>query len=474
MTNYVGRHNMPAYYTLPSARNMPPTPPDYYGNNTKSFAPYYGSAASGSEIMPGYYGHQGFYAAQGRVYGQQLPPSAYSNYRQEHPQSNFREYRAPHTSQLPPLQHPAGQSQYHHGQASKPAQPKPKASEEKTTGGVSATLDYAMDRMVDFVAETAQGMYALYKSQICLADIDIVRSASSGSPVLPQFRTYVSQVLSSTRLPAATIQLALHYLSVRLTQLSTQGRYESRSGQSSLYYMLTIALLLGSKFYDDNTFQNRSWSEVSGIPVSKINSDEIEWLMAIDWKLHVPYDEPEGCKRFETHWRHWSLRKEAELQLESLKLTSLEPSIPQQCSSRAAYHQSHGQYNHHEEVPPAWDASFFEDPFRRHGRPYAEYSPPSAPHTGPNTPEWYSGYYGPGQQYAPQHYSSQGYSSRGHEHPAAISDGTIHSIREHDAMVRSAFKDRPRCECNWCSPQRASFMQTTIHHHDHKFIMGAA
>ena len=474
MTGYVDRYKMPAYYTLPSARNMPPTPPEYLGNNTKSFVPYHGSSASGSDVLSGYYGYQGANATQGRVYGQQLPPSTYVSYRQEHPQPNFGQHRAPHTAQLPPLQYPAGQSQYQHPQASRPALAKSKAPEEKTTGGVSATLDYVMDRMVDFVAETAQGMYALYKSQICLADIDIVRSASSGSPVLPQFRTYVSQVLSATRLPAATIQLALHYLSVRLTQLSTQGRYGSPASQSSLYYVLTTALLIASKFYDDNTFQNRSWSEVSGIPVSKINSDETEWLKAIDYRCHVSYDEPDGCKRFETHWRDWSLRKDAELQLESLKLTPLEPSIPQQSSSRPPYHQSHAHYNHHEQVPPMWDASFFEDPLRRYGRPYAEYSPPSAPHTGPNTPEWYNGYYGSSQQYAPQHYPSQAYPSRGHEHPTAISDGSVHSMQEHDAIVRSAFKDRPRCECSWCSPQRASFMQAAVHHHDHRAVLGAA
>lgn len=451
---------------------MPPTPPEYYVNGPKAFAPYHGPISS-SEAMSGYYGYQGAHTAQGRTHGQQLPGFTFASYRHESQQSALRPLKAPHTSQLPPLHYPAGESQYHHGPISQPIQSKPKETEEKTIGGVSATLDYALDRMVDFVAETAQGMYTLYKSQIRLADIDIVRSASSGSPVLPEFRTYVSQVLSSTRLPAATIQLALHYMSVRLTQLSTQGRYERRSGQSSLYYMFTIALLLGSKFYDDNTFQNRSWSEVSGIPVTKINSDEIEWLLAIDWKLHVPYDEPDGCRRFESHWHEWSMRKDAELQLESLKLTPLEPSLPSQPTGPAAYHGS-GRYNHYEQVTPVWDASFFDNTMRHYARPYAEYSPPSAPHTGPNTPEWYNGFYGPMQHFAPQHFASQGYPPRGHEHPVPISDGTIHSMREHDATVRNIFKDRSRCECNWCSPQRGSFIQATAHHQHHRALMGAA
>ena len=53
-----------------------------------------------------------------------------------------------------------------------------------------------------------------------------------------------------------------------------------------LFRLLTIAVVLGSKFLDDNTFINRSWSEVSGIQVHELNELELEWLLAIKFKLH--------------------------------------------------------------------------------------------------------------------------------------------------------------------------------------------
>ena len=48
--------------------------------------------------------------------------------------------------------------------------------EEKATGGVSAKLDYDMERMTDFVTEATQSMYAYHLSPICVADIDMTRS----------------------------------------------------------------------------------------------------------------------------------------------------------------------------------------------------------------------------------------------------------------------------------------------------------
>ena len=156
-----------------------------------------------------------------------------------------------------------------------PNHPQPK--EEKPAGGVSAYLDYEMEQMAGFVSEMAQGMYALYKSRICLADIGIIRSVKPNALVPPAFRKYVLQVLSSTRLPIAAILLDLLYLSTHMTMLSASGRYTTGSGQ--VYRMLVTSLQLGSKLLDDNTSQNRSWSEVSNIPVSELN------LMAHGYQL---------------------------------------------------------------------------------------------------------------------------------------------------------------------------------------------
>ncbi|ROW05090.1 hypothetical protein VSDG_00574 [Cytospora chrysosperma] len=156
-------------------------------------------------------------------------------------------------------------------------------------GGVCAVLDYEVDTMAEYVAEMA------------------VELVTPRSPVSAPFRKFVSQILSSTRLPKATILLGMNYLSKRVNGLKALGPFHPIEGQ--VWRMLTIALLLGSKFLDDNTFQNRSWSEVSGISVSELNKLEAEWLMGIGWSLYVNLERSEDYNAWMDNWTQWMGRK---------------------------------------------------------------------------------------------------------------------------------------------------------------------
>ncbi|KAL8758772.1 MAG: hypothetical protein Q9199_001247 [Rusavskia elegans] len=294
---------------------------------------------------------------------------------------------------LPPIRRPELPSTEVCQSQQKPAPP---AKEEKATGGVAAHLDYEMDQMAEFVAEMAQGMYDLYESRICLADIDILRSVKPKASVAPAFRKYVLSVLSSTRLPSSTILLALHYLAARMSMLSSRGRYPT--GRAQVYHMLTIALLLGSKFLDDNTFQNRSWSEVSNISVSELNTLEVEWLLAIGWDLHVDHEDPQGFALWRNHWQRWQAKR-VEMSLRSLKLCPSDANVQRQPPASKASNFSASvfapTYNDENRrsfalndfSPTPWHTARHDQWPSYQAR--TEYSPPSAPDTGPATPEWY-------------------------------------------------------------------------------------
>jgi hypothetical protein len=312
---------------------------------------------------------------------------------------------------LPPIRVP--EASVHAGQAYHPTQAasrshvqvQPPPKEEKVAGGVAAHLDYEMEQMVDFVAEMAQGMYDLLKSRLCLADIDMVRSVLPNGPMSPAFRKYVAQILSSTRLPSSTILLGLHYLATRMTMLSSSGIYGS--GSARLYHMLTTALMLGSKFLDDNTFQNRSWAEVSNISVAELNSRELDWLVDINWDLHFEPADPQGFSAWLQEWKIWQAKR-VESAMESLKLTPLDANIRRQGSLKARppltpvytppYHESFFGQGPKDRTPPHWQM------WPPTHRSMMDRSPPSAPHTGPNTPDWYGrrgavGYNAPAPSY---------------------------------------------------------------------------
>ncbi|KAI1504571.1 cyclin-like protein [Biscogniauxia marginata] len=161
-------------------------------------------------------------------------------------------------------------------------------------GGVCAVLDYETDMMAEYVAEMA------------------MRVVIPNGTVSGAFRKFVTQILTSTRLPSTTILLGMNYLAKRVNMLNQTASFKASEGQ--VWKMLTVALLLGSKFLDDNTFQNRSWSDVSGIAVSELNTMENEWLRHISWMLYVNLDRSHDYNAWLKSWKDWQENKRHQLQ----------------------------------------------------------------------------------------------------------------------------------------------------------------
>jgi len=193
--------------------------------------------------------------------------------------------------------------------------------DEKPTGGVSAKLDYDMDRMTDFVAEATQSMYAYHLSPICVADIDMTRSFRHSMTSPFSFRKWVHQVLSATRLPSATILLSLHYLNDRVANYPDS----ITTGENQIYRLLAVALILGSKFLDDNTFINRSWSDVTAIKVTELNQLEMKWLSLIHYQLHVDPTAPNGVQAWLEAWHEHEAKNVAKQQ--SARLSPLDTNV---------------------------------------------------------------------------------------------------------------------------------------------------
>jgi len=124
------------------------------------------------------------------------------------------------------------------------------------------------------------------------------------STVTPAFRKFVNQILTSTRLPSTTILLGMNYLAKHINMHKHAGIYNTVS-EGELWKMLTVGLLLGSKFLDDNTFQNRSWSDVSGIAVAELNTMESKWLSDMEWNLYVNLDRSHDYEAWLKSWEQY-------------------------------------------------------------------------------------------------------------------------------------------------------------------------
>ena len=471
---------MPAFYPGEHGPVQLPHPVAHHGDGYKdaiyedfshhghSYSDYSGAAPPGL-AHPSYSGHVD-------QYGPPAPSAVYNQNTSFPVDDYYPDHHCLHpmgAPMIPPLRidERVVASQHDYLQASgyaalpEPTYPK----EEKATGGVSAKLDYDMDQMTDFVSETTIALYELSVSPICLADIDVFRSIRIGHAVSAAFRKWVLQVLNATRLPSATIILSLSYLAIRVRQENDAGTF--RPSERSFYKMITTALILGSKFLDDNTFQNKSWAEVSNIPVKELNEDERNWLMAFGHRLHHDPVRVDGFDAAQQQWKAHQAQLKANQRLSTLQ--PIDTNLKRQQSMQAL--SSNGFYtSYHGKTSPSdysLDSTYSD---RAYGTPsYSQYdawypyrsmerSPlSSASHSGPQTPEYLGGSnhgWGPFSHYPRD--SQHGYPAMAPSYASQVSatpyEYQLPPFRRHCAW--STHGAHCQCQpCRWQNPMHARF-----------------
>lgn len=118
-------------------------------------------------------------------------------------------------------------------------------------------------------------------------------SATGCKGVLP-LRTFIQETLRRSRTSYSTLQVALYYLikikphvpSHDLTQDQSRSKPVCRAMQCGRR-MFLAALILASKYLQDRNYSARAWSKISGLPTPEINQNELMFLQAVDWKLHI-------------------------------------------------------------------------------------------------------------------------------------------------------------------------------------------
>ncbi|KAL0931480.1 cyclin-related 2 [Colletotrichum truncatum] len=154
--------------------------------------------------------------------------------------------------------------------------------------------------LADFAAQITCLFW--FESMDTLRAAEKIRSRPSNAPVarlteyatpFPQFKKWAYSVLSTTQVTQNVILLALLFV-YRLK--TTNPVVKGRSG--SEYRLLTVALMLGNKFLDDNTYTNKTWAEVSGISVQEIHVMEVEFLSNMRYSLLATKEE----------WEEWLVK----------------------------------------------------------------------------------------------------------------------------------------------------------------------
>ncbi|KZF26732.1 hypothetical protein L228DRAFT_265102 [Xylona heveae TC161] len=162
---------------------------------------------------------------------------------------------------------------------------------------IPSSINNSKGSLADFAAgitclfwfESSANLQRVEDSSVSLVPTTLVREALPSTG----FRKWVTTILSTTQVTQNVVLLALLFI-YRLKNMnpSVKGK------PGSEFRLLTVALMLGNKFLDDNTYTNKTWAEVSGISVQEIHIMEVEFLSNMRYSLFTS----------ETEWKAWQMK----------------------------------------------------------------------------------------------------------------------------------------------------------------------
>ncbi|CAZ86618.1 unnamed protein product [Tuber melanosporum] len=152
-----------------------------------------------------------------------------------------------------------------------------------------------VDNLVDSAAQIVETIWPPPKMLIC---------ATPKDKVLP-LRTFIQETLRRSRTSYSTLQVALYYLIVirphlpprdcDISSLPAEEAQMTRAKQCGRR-MFLAALILASKYLQDRNYSARAWSKISGLNTQEINVNEMAFLDAVNWRLHIS----------ETNFQKWT------------------------------------------------------------------------------------------------------------------------------------------------------------------------
>ncbi|KAI1881886.1 hypothetical protein JX265_000712 [Neoarthrinium moseri] len=158
--------------------------------------------------------------------------------------------------------------------------------------GCPPALTRQSDRKVNFVDNLVDSSTQIVEAIWPLSSV-VYRVELGNKAVLP-LRTFIQETLRRSRTSYSTLQVALYYLILikphvpkhDFTMEQPDEIHASRVLQCGRR-MFLAALILASKYLQDRNYSARAWSKISGLATQEINQNEMAFLLAVNWKLHI-------------------------------------------------------------------------------------------------------------------------------------------------------------------------------------------
>ncbi|KAL4924736.1 putative G1/S-specific cyclin Pcl5 [Aspergillus undulatus] len=174
-----------------------------------------------------------------------------------------------------------------------------RTSSSLQSSGVSSTrpppcLLRQSERKVNFVDNLVDTASSIVEIIWPLSAASLQSDSKTGCKGVLPLRTFIQETLRRSRTSYSTLQVALYYLikikshvpSLEQPQDQSRAKPVCRAMQCGRR-MFLAALILASKYLQDRNYSARAWSKISGLPTLEINQNELMFLEAVDWKLHI-------------------------------------------------------------------------------------------------------------------------------------------------------------------------------------------
>ncbi|KAL1883396.1 hypothetical protein VTK73DRAFT_8963 [Phialemonium thermophilum] len=170
--------------------------------------------------------------------------------------------------------------------------PRRTSASSTARSGCPPPLVRQCDRKVNFVDNLVDSSTQIVEAIWPTSSV-ACRSEASSNGVLP-LRTFIQETLRRSRTSYSTLQVALYYLVLikpyvpnhDFTMEQQNDGHAVRALQCGRR-MFLAALILASKYLQDRNYSARAWSKISGLNTQEINQNEMAFVTAIGWKLHI-------------------------------------------------------------------------------------------------------------------------------------------------------------------------------------------
>ncbi|KAL4913064.1 hypothetical protein BDW62DRAFT_170464 [Aspergillus aurantiobrunneus] len=150
------------------------------------------------------------------------------------------------------------------------------------------------ERKVNFVDNLVDTASLIVEIIWPLSAVSLRSDSNTGCKGVLPLRTFIQETLRRSRTSYSTLQVALYYLikikshvpSPEQAQDQSRAKPVCRAMQCGRR-MFLAALILASKYLQDRNYSARAWSKISGLNTTEINQNELMFLEAVDWKLHI-------------------------------------------------------------------------------------------------------------------------------------------------------------------------------------------